>query len=422
MDSCRRSGIRELLLVALVLCLAAGGCWFHRGAPNPVPTFPAAQQVAILPPSVRGDQPELRKLSLRATVIMAGIVEWAPDLEAIPFWHSIPLALNRLGASRVVSPQMASSIAELSGARWATACEFATGPYGISILLDFMPSNQTTVPFRYTGTVTASTLESVLTTAFEQFLRYLGVRPLPAQKTDTQLPLEKLEALGAVFDREYGWFVRATPGRSQQAALDLQRADPGLARVLFDPSLYAARPESKPQAAATAAESKSVPSVEPSRAAAVPVPAQLGNPTVVPEPPVTPAKVVPAVTSPPQKAVPLEDIRIPPKPALIIAGKSDSTRPAPGPPAAAPASPKPQPAGIFEIQVFATKNQQAAEDVARRILKAGFAASVISVDLADKGVWYRVRLSGFMSRATALAAGKKIVASGLVGEFWVIRP
>ena len=403
-------GVRGTLWAALLVCLAAGGCWFHRGAPYPMRALPAPLPVAILPPAIKSDLPELRNLSLRATVIMAGIIEQAPDLEAVPFWHSIPLALNRLGASRTITPQTAAEIAELSGARWATACELAGGPNGISIMLDFMPANPTLIPFRYTGIVTADTLEAVLTVAFDQFLRYLGVRPLPAPQAGPRpMPVNPI-ALAEIFDREYGWFGRAAPGQSTSTALELERSDPALAHVLFDPALYAANPESAARAAEAAAESKAAAAAETRRP---------GSLTTITQPPVTEA--LPLIASSRQKAAPVPDLRNLGKPPAKPVRKSESIQPPAGLPAAAPPASEPSPAGRFELQVFATHNPKAAENEALRIQGAGFTAAVVPADLGDKGMWYRVRVSGFMTRAAALSTGRMIVAAGLAEEFWVVR-
>ncbi len=414
-----RSGV--IWAAAVVLCVVAPGCWFHRGAPYPTQALASPIQVVLTPPSIRSDTAEFRALSLQATILMAEIVGEAPDLEAVPFWHTVPLALERLGASRRITPDLAASIANLSGARWATACELAPTGEGISILIDFMPANPTHIAFRYAGVAKATDLEPALTTAFEQFLRYLGVRPFPAKRVQTRLTPGTLITTAAAFDREYGWFIPAAPGQSGPAALDLERTDEELARILFDPTLYAARPVpgTPPATLATAPKAPAGAQAQiPASAGTEGMPA--GKPLkALAEPPVAQTMVLPLITASRQKPFVFPDLRNP--------GKSAATPPvshpvpglAAGPPVAAP--PDTPPAGKFEVQVFATRNRQAAEDEARRIQAAGFVAVIVPVDLEEKGFWYRVRLAGFATRASALTAGRKVVAVGLAEEFWVIR-
>jgi cell division septation protein DedD len=49
-----------------------------------------------------------------------------------------------------------------------------------------------------------------------------------------------------------------------------------------------------------------------------------------------------------------------------------------------------------------------AEDEVKRLKKRGFAAFVVSSELPGKGVWHRVRLGSFSSRAAAEKLQKAI--------------
>jgi hypothetical protein len=46
--------------------------------------------------------------------------------------------------------------------------------------------------------------------------------------------------------------------------------------------------------------------------------------------------------------------------------------------------------------------------------------AIEEVDLKDKGIWFRIRLSGFASRGAASAAGQKLVDEGAIKEFWIL--
>jgi DedD protein len=75
------------------------------------------------------------------------------------------------------------------------------------------------------------------------------------------------------------------------------------------------------------------------------------------------------------------------------------------PPKEAPA-PKAVPKGPFWVQVLATKNAPAADELMKRLKSEGFAADVSAAP--GKDGWFRVRVGPFKERAKAEAAAKKI--------------
>ncbi len=73
----------------------------------------------------------------------------------------------------------------------------------------------------------------------------------------------------------------------------------------------------------------------------------------------------------------------------------------------------------FEIQIHSTKSEAEAERVAQRASAAGFKPEVIGVAIG--GIrWYRVRISGFESLAIAQQAAAKLIAAGVIREYWVV--
>src|SRR5207249_1136155 len=233
-----RSRARAAALLALVTLLLLCGC-FHKkkAAAPPLPVTPA--RLVLLPPNVPHDNQDLRWVSLAATVLMAKELENAQDVEVIPLWESLPIALETLGASRSISGETPAYVASRLNARWATQGELSPSKHGVSLLIDFIPTKSTMFSYRYQNESPVESLHSALREALEQFLRYLQVRPL-SQKTKggAALEIKQLRQLAEAMDREYGWFEPAEPGKAQQTFASLARTDTRLARLLFKPSAY----------------------------------------------------------------------------------------------------------------------------------------------------------------------------------------
>jgi len=93
------------------------------------------------------------------------------------------------------------------------------------------------------------------------------------------------------------------------------------------------------------------------------------------------------------------------------------------PPAAAEPQTKKPPAGKgrFEIQAAAYREQEQAEQLAKKIMDLGFVSRVVLKDIPGKGRWFRVIAEGFESRERAQEASERMVA-GIRGLKCVIRP
>jgi hypothetical protein len=246
---------RILISLALLGVLLQPGCLFRKHKPPAAPALPAPVRVALLPFNVPPDNSDLRWASMATLALMADMVTAAPDVELIPIWESVPAVLQSLGNSRTVTSDTAELIASRLSARWASHGEIlsavqsavparkrakgATPPTKISfnIRLDFIPAKPSLVPFRYEKPYGADSLQPRFQEAFDQFLRYLIVRPLQPQKLQA-IDIAKLREIAASLDTEYGWFTSAKPGSSGKVVEDLAKSDPGLARALFSPTLY----------------------------------------------------------------------------------------------------------------------------------------------------------------------------------------
>ncbi len=66
-------------------------------------------------------------------------------------------------------------------------------------------------------------------------------------------------------------------------------------------------------------------------------------------------------------------------------------------------TPLPAPASVqrFTVQVASYPEREMADEEVKKMKKLGYAAFIVSTDLADKGVWYRVRLGSFTNKASA---------------------
>lgn len=103
--------------------------------------------------------------------------------------------------------------------------------------------------------------------------------------------------------------------------------------------------------------------------------------------------------------------------------------PAPGPEVAAETTPAPQPpaqvadreigAGkaLFTIQVGAHKEEREANSQAEKLRAAGFEPRVVSVDIPNRGRWYRVQAGNFMDRDEANRFGAQVLSKGAAETF-----
>jgi len=234
-----RSHTPSLVLISLALAglLFQPGCLFRKHTPPSAPTLPAPVRIALLPLNVPQGNTDLRWVSLASAVLEAQTAMAAPDLDPAPLWESMPAVLQSLGTSRTVTSDIAELTAARLTARWSIAGDLKPAGNGISMLMDFIPARTTLVPFRYEQTGGMDALEPRFQEAFDQFLRYLIVRPISLDKLKP-LDAKKLKEIAEALDVEYGWFVPAKPGQAGKLVEDLVHTDPGLARLLFSPTLY----------------------------------------------------------------------------------------------------------------------------------------------------------------------------------------
>jgi hypothetical protein len=233
----RRKGLRLIAVSVVMLLFFQFACLIKKKSRAPLmPSSPI--RVAFLPFNVSEDNKDLRWTALASPILMAKVSERAQDLVAIPFWESMPVAIQSAGASRIFTEASAESAASWLSAKWSIVGDLSPVPKNrISMYVDFIPSRGHEVPFRYMRTRRLEHIGAGFPLAFTQFLRYLAVRPPQKAKND-DLSMISMKPLAEALDREYGWFVSAEPGKAQEIVADLALKDDRLARLLFNPSVY----------------------------------------------------------------------------------------------------------------------------------------------------------------------------------------
>jgi hypothetical protein len=149
----------------------------------------------------------------------------------------MPVTMQALGNSRTITVDMATQIATRLAAKWATAGDLLAANNSVTLRVDFIPAQTTVVPFRYERSISGDVLADRVTESFDQFLRYLIVRPLAIERI-RPIEVKTLKEVAEALDVEYGWFTTAKPGVAGKSVEDLQKEAPGLARLLFSPTLY----------------------------------------------------------------------------------------------------------------------------------------------------------------------------------------
>jgi tetratricopeptide (TPR) repeat protein len=74
----------------------------------------------------------------------------------------------------------------------------------------------------------------------------------------------------------------------------------------------------------------------------------------------------------------------------------------------------------FELQVHSTRTRAEAEAQLRRFNDVGRRAEVVQVDLGGRGIWYRIRLTGYETAEQAEEDAKLLIKKGLVREYWIV--
>ncbi len=450
---------RVTALLILALLASQPACFFKKKKPGE-PAGPVGPvRMVILPLDAVGDSTDIRWISLAAPVLMARLALLAPSLELVPLWQSMPVAVESAGASRSITPEAAAYVASRMAARWAIHGEVRTTKGGVSILVDFIPTQPTSFPFRYTRDTSVGSLGSNLLEAYNQFLYYLIAKPVAGKDAKSTIDPALLREVAEALDREYGWFVQAEPGKAEKAASGLLRVERRLAPLVFNPSLYPVlngAPASRAAGSSTApalsshavtdssaqpaTPSEDTVNLPPAQAArpAGPTPQAQEKPAEAPTAPLVSSsqqvESAPETTASGQSGVAAQTQA----PDASSAANTDPTSSQPLSSEISPASPSPPkftagiapqatsagsssvPASTVRIQVSSWRDRAGAEGHAGKLAKNDLKPVIREVDLGEKGIWHRVILTGFPSREAAIETAKSLQARGLIREFLLL--
>lgn len=227
-----RSGT-AIALAALLLALSQPAC-SKKSKAEPVITSPV--RIVLLPFNVPAGNKDVQWAALAAPILLAKTGQQAKDLDIIPVWQTMPTALQAAGSSRTLTVESAANLATWMSAKWALLGELTPSKNGVSVVIDFIPAKSNLIPFRYVKSGKLDSIGADFRDAYNQFLRYLVAKPVEPSRKDANLA--SVKDLAEAFDREYGWFVEAEPGKAQDAISPLMGSDERLAQSLFNPSVY----------------------------------------------------------------------------------------------------------------------------------------------------------------------------------------
>jgi len=200
-------------------------------------------RVVVLPfmvsPEKTGGDKELQWTAMAAPALLVKASRRLPDIEVVPFWEVVPLAIAEAGATRSFSDESASSLANWLSAQWAVMGEIhRTGSSSsYSVVVDFIPARSTEVPFRHIKTRRMENIGTTFNTGLRQWLRYATSRPIPLPEVK-EPGLQSMRSVGEALDKEYGWFAAAEPGAAQALVDELAPDNEDWIRFMFSPTMY----------------------------------------------------------------------------------------------------------------------------------------------------------------------------------------
>jgi cell division protein FtsN len=437
-------------------------------------------RVALLPLNIPAGGTNVQWMAMAGPVHAARTMRRSPDLEIIPLWQSMAALKEAQADSKEIAPMLAAEIASRLGAKWIAAGELRLEQGSAQLHLEFIPANTDLIPYHYQREIQPESFPAAYQEAISQFLRYLVLPQFarPEVKFPANFDWKTMcETLG----REYGWLQPVEPGKGDSFANYLAMTDLNLARLLFNPEVYAglgppaprtrpaeARPptgalttkkelaDRSPSPSSQAAEAPSVQNAAQSEKQAgnapdrlkaesanaipfVPMPVPRSSrqsgvgsfQPVIKNPPNTPQLASAEERAAPDPEPVVTDAAILPREQTKEAPAAQPVKKIVSKGAAKPATPppakKPDPKSSseespgYQLQVFSFPNPEDAEAKAQTLRKSGYKIEIVTSDLGEKGTWHRVRLVGFGSRLEAKKAGEKLKAAKAISQYWIVR-
>jgi hypothetical protein len=231
-----RSGRGAILAIAVIGFFLQSACLFKGKQEAVMPSAPV--RVAFVPFNTPEGNEQLRWASMAMPILLAKVSEKAEGMDPVPLWESIRYAIESTGSSRTITQESAAYVANWMNSKWSVMGALSQEKNDkITLLMDFIPSREDAIPFRYIKTIKMDAVDYNVQKAFQQFLNYVSAKPMETQKEQTT-SLASLRQLAEALDREYGWSAPAERGEADEIVSNLAQSDLRLARFLFNPNTY----------------------------------------------------------------------------------------------------------------------------------------------------------------------------------------
>ena len=180
---------------------------------------------------------ELRWAAMAAPALLIKASRRLPDIEVVPFWEVMPVAISVAGAARSFDDENAAALANWVSAQWAVIGDIRRSGSSYFVAVDFIPAKSTIIPFRHVKTRRAENIGTSFYLGLRQWLRYVTSKQIPLLQA-REPGLQKMQPLGEALDKEYGWFTTAEPGAAQSLVKELAIDNQDWMELLFSPILY----------------------------------------------------------------------------------------------------------------------------------------------------------------------------------------
>ena len=200
-------------------------------------------RVVVLPfmvsPGKAGGDKELQWTAMAAPALLVKASRRLPDIEVVPFWEVMPVAISVAGAARSFDDETAALLANWVSAQWAVIGEIhrTRSSSSYTVVVDFIPAKSTTIPFRHIRTRRVENIGTSYYTGLRQWLIYVTAKTIPLLQVK-EPGLQRMQPIGEALDKEYGWFMTAEPGAAQSLVNELALDDEDWVKLMFSSTLY----------------------------------------------------------------------------------------------------------------------------------------------------------------------------------------
>ena len=231
------SGHTAILALAAMILLSQSACLFRGKKEAIMPSAPV--RVAFLPFNTpEGGDEGLGWVSMAMPVMMAKISEKAEGMDPVPLYETMRFVIESTGASRTITQESASYVANWLNAEWSAMGSFSQEKKDkTTLLIDFISPRDDEIAYRYIKNIKMDAVDYNVRKAFREFLNYVSARPMDP-KGGGKTSLASLRQLAEALNREYGWTIPAEPGKAGEIVSNLAQSDLRLARLLFNPTTY----------------------------------------------------------------------------------------------------------------------------------------------------------------------------------------